>query len=139
MNTKVYKQVHGLAEKLMKAVESEDLSNFTKLYDELAQVCAEHDGTPKDHPVQWEALADFTDDLPKAVDLYAKALIIAQKVDAKDYCCSIGYSMATLLLELDDESAAIDCLQVAKIASDKIEDKQLKAEIHDLLTELLSS
>lgn len=139
MNTKVYKQVHDLAERLMQAAEKEDLTVFTQLYEVLGAVCIEHEGTHKDHPVQWEALADFTDDLALAVTIYEKALMKAEAINAKDYCCSIGYSMATLLLELDELDSAVAALEKAKIASDKIEDKQLKAEIHDLLTELKAS
>jgi hypothetical protein len=42
-------------------------------------------------------------------------------------------------IELDDRKGAIASLEKAKVASSgKIEDKNLKAEIHDLLIELKS-
>jgi hypothetical protein len=139
MNTKIYKQVHTLAKDLLRASEYEDQEGFDKCYVQLQQVCEAHDGTAKDHPVQWETLADFTEDLALAVTLYDKALIKAEAIDSVDFCSSIGYSTATMKLELGDEEGAIACLEKAKIAScGAIEDKNLKAEIHDLLTELKS-
>jgi hypothetical protein len=37
---------------------------------------------------------------------------------------------------LDDKAGAIESLEKAKISCNKISDKELKAEIHDLLEEL---
>jgi hypothetical protein len=137
MNTKIYKQVHTLAKDLLRASEYEDQEGFDACYAQLQQVCAEHENTTKDHPVQWETLADFTEDLALAVTLYDKALVKAEAINSVDFCCSIGYSTATMKIELGDEEGAITCLEKAKITScGDIEDKNLKAEIHDLLTEL---
>jgi hypothetical protein len=41
-------------------------------------------------------------------------------------------------LELDDKAGAIESLERARLACLEIEDKELKREIHDLLTELKS-
>ena len=61
----------------------------------------------------------------------------ATAMNSKDYMSSIAFSMATLQLELGLTDEAIKNLEAAKASSDKIEDKELKAEIHDLLTSLL--
>ena len=131
MNTKLYKQVHMLAGELMKAASKEDRESFTS--------CDENDGTDKDHPVQWETLADFTEDLEEAVALYSKALAKAVIINSKDFMSSIAFSMATLQVELGLKEAAIESLKSAVVSANKIEDKELKAEINELLEELEAS
>lgn len=137
INTKIYKAVYNLSEKLMAAAEKEDQAAFDLLYAELEAVCVEHEETAKDHPEQWETLADFTDDLPRAVVVYQKALDKAIAMNSKDHMSSIAFSMAKLQVELNDKGAAIKNLQAAKISANKIEDKELKEEIDDLLSSLL--
>lgn len=136
MNTKIYKQVHELATSLMDAATNEDRESFEGLYEELKGVCVEYDNTDKDHPVQWETLADFTEDLAEAVALYQKALEKAESINSKDFMSSILFSMATLQSELGDTQSAIEGLKKAQVAANKIEDKDLKSEISDLLGEL---
>lgn len=138
MNTKIYKRVHTLAEDLMSAVQKKDQKRFDLCYKNLQQVCEENENSNKDHPVQWETLADFTDDFELAIKFYDKALIKAEAINSKDFLSSIGFSIATLKIELGDKSSAIEYLEKAKTDCNKIVDKALKAEIHDLLTELKS-
>jgi tetratricopeptide (TPR) repeat protein len=139
MNTKIYKRVHSLAENLMHAAQRKDQTRFDTYYAELKQICDENENSDKDHPVQWETLADFTDDLPLAVSIYEKALLKAEEINSKDFRSSIGYSVATLLVELGNKDSAIEHLEKALISSNKVADKDLKAEIHDLLEELKDS
>jgi hypothetical protein len=54
MNTKIYTQVHSLAEELMAAVQKKDQVRFDKSYQELKQICDDNDNTDKDHPVKCE-------------------------------------------------------------------------------------
>lgn len=136
MNTKVYKQVHTLAKDLLRASEYEDQKSFDQCYEQLQSVCKEHEGSAKDHPVQWETLADFTEDLAGAAVIYEKALVKAEAIESIDFCSSIGYSLASMYVELGDVVGAIVQLEKAKLACADIEDKNLKAEIHDLLTAL---
>lgn len=139
MNTKIYKQVLSLADHLMAAAEADNQKKFDGHYLELRQLCEENANTDKDHPVQWETLADFTDDLDLAVTIYEKALKKAEEINAKDFRSSIGYTMATLKVELGNKTGAIEDLEQAKISCNKIIDKELKADIHDLLEELKNS
>ena len=46
--------------------------------------------------------------------------------------------MAVIQVELGQKEAAITSLQNAKITANKIEDKEFKAEIDELLTKLLA-
>ncbi len=139
MNTKIYKRVLSLTDSLLSAVQQKNQKRFDGFYLELKQLCQEHENTDKDHPVQWETLGDFTDDLPLAITIYQQALKKAEAINSKDFCSSIGYSIAALKVELDDKTGAIEYLEKAKISCNKIVDKELKAEIHDLLEELKRS
>ncbi|WP_076420159.1 Replicative DNA helicase [Colwellia sp. UCD-KL20] len=136
MNTKIYKRVLSLTDDLLAAAQAENQAKFDGHYLALKQLCEEHENTDKDHPVQWETLADFTDDLALAVTIYEQALVKAEAINSKDFRSSISFSIATLKIELGDKTGAIEHLEKAKISCNKIVDKELKAEIHDLLEEL---
>jgi hypothetical protein len=136
MNTKIYKAVHDLAERLMSAAEKDDNANFKKLYSRLEAICTEHDNTDKDHPVQWETLADFTEDLDQAMALYEKALLKATAINSKDFMTSIAFAIANIQLEHGQTQAAIASLRDAKTSANKIEDKAFKDEINQLLASL---
>lgn len=137
MNTKIYKSVHALAEKLMVAANKDDRETFDTLYAELKAICIDNENTDKDHPVQWETLADFTEELEDAVTGYVKALKKSTAINSKDYMSSIAFSMATLQIELGHTDAAMKNLQDAKVSANKIEDEELKVEIDELLKTLV--
>ncbi len=124
---------------LLAAVQQKNQKRFDGFYQELKQLCEDNENTDKDHPVQWETLADFTDDLALAFTIYQHALVKAEAINDKDFRSSIGFSIASLKVELGDEAGAIEDLEKAKISCNKIVDKELKAEIHDLLEKLKNS
>ena len=136
INTKLYKAVYSLSEKLMAAAKKDNIEVFGALYAELNAICFDNENTEKDHPEQWETLADFTEDLKDAVAGYEKALQKAMVINSKDHMSSIAFSMATLQLELGETEAAVKNLQDAKVSANKIADKDLKKEIDDLLETL---
>ncbi|MFQ3250406.1 MAG: plastocyanin [Glaciecola sp.] len=136
INTKIYKAVYSLSEKLMAAAEQENRELFDSLYAELEAICIENENTVKDHPEQWETLADFTEELEDAVVIYEKALVKAKEANSKDHMSSIAFSMAKVKIDLGQTVDAIKNLKEAKISANKIEDNELKAEIDDLLEEL---
>ncbi|WP_341218506.1 tetratricopeptide repeat protein [Neptunomonas phycophila] len=134
LNTKLYKSVHTLAEQLVEAADKADRETFDALYTELKAICIENENTEKDHPVQWETLADFTEEVDDAIANYEKALGKAEAINEKDYMASIAYSIATLQLELGENKKAVKYLEEAKINANKSEDLELKADIDQLLT-----
>ena len=136
MNTKIYTQVHALAEDLMDAVRKKDKVRFDEYYAELKKVCDDNENSEKDHPVQWETLADFTDDFDLAISLYDKALVKAEAMNSKDFRSSVAFAIATLKVELGETDSAIEYLEKAKISSNKIADQDLKDEINSLLEKL---
>lgn len=137
INTKIYKAIYKLAEELLEADRKGDQVAFDAFYAELKAICTDNENTDKDHPEQWETLADFTEDLDEALVIYDKALIKATAMNSKDHMSSIAFSMAVLQIEMGDTEAAINSLQNAKISANKIEDKEFKVEINELLATLL--
>jgi tetratricopeptide (TPR) repeat protein len=138
INTKIYKSVYSLAENLMEADRIGNQQAFDGFYAELQAVCSDNENTDKDHPEQWETLADFTIDYDEALAGYQKALDKAIAINSKDHMSSIAFSMAVLQIELGRTAAALENLQNAKISANKIEDKEFKVEIDELLTKLLA-
>jgi len=138
INTKIYKSIYVLAEKLLEADSKNDQKTFDALYAQLKELCIENEKSDKDHPEQWETLADFTEDLDEALVIYQKALDKAAAINSKDHLASIAFSMAELQIELGQTDAAIKSLQNAKISANKIEDREFKVEINELLTKLLA-
>mgnify|MGYP000606490208 CR=1 FL=1 len=72
-----------------------------------------------------------------ALALYEKAMGKAQGMNAKDHLSSIGLSMARLQAELGQTQSAISSLEAAKVTANKLEDKELKAEIEEVLEQLV--
>jgi len=138
INTKIYKSIYVLAEKLLEADSKNDQKTFDALYAQLKELCIENEKSDKDHPEQWETLADFTEDLDEALVIYQKALDKAAAINSKDHLASIAFSMAELQIELGQTDAAIKSLQNAKISANKIEDREFKVEINELLAKLLA-
>ncbi len=134
INTKIHQSIYVLAEKLLEADSKGDQAEFDALYAELQAVCTDNESNGKDHPEQWETLADFTADLEEALVIYAKALHKATAVNSKDHMASISFSMAELQHELGRQDAAIESLKFAKTCANKIADKAFKTEINALLT-----
>lgn len=138
INTKIYKSIYVLAEKLLEADSKNDQKTFDALYAQLKDLCIENEKSDKDHPEQWETLADFTEDLDEALVIYQKALDKAGAINSKDHLSSIAFSMAELQIELGQTDAAIKNLENAKISANKIEDREFKVEINELLAKLLA-
>lgn len=137
MNTKIYKAVHALSTKLLTAAEKDDDATFIKLFAELKALCYDNQNDKvKNHPVQWETLADFCEDIDEAISYYKIALGYATDINDKDYTSSINYTMATLYKDIGDKKQALVCANEAKIQANKIPDKELKEEIESLITSL---
>lgn len=138
INTKIYKAIYTLAEDLLEADRIGDQVAFDKLYAELQKLCTDNESTDKDHPEQWETLADFTADMDEALIKYEKALAKATAINSKDHMSSIAFSMAVLQLEKGQKDAAIASLQNAKVSANKIEDREFKVEIDEMLASLIT-
>ncbi|RKF19982.1 tetratricopeptide repeat protein [Alginatibacterium sediminis] len=138
-DSNTFQAVQDLASKLMDAAQAENQVAFDGFYLELKAICLENENTNKDHPVQWETLADFTEDYAEAIAGYQKALNKAIAVNSKEYMASIAYSMATMQVELGQSSAAMESLKKAKASASKLSDKVLKREIDTLIETLATN
>ena len=138
INTKIYHSIYVLAEKLLEADSANNKKSFDMLYIQLKELCIENEKGNKDHPEQWETLADFTEDLDEALLIYQKALDKAAAIDSKEHLSSIAFSMAELQSELGQTEAAIKSLQNAKITASKLDDKAFRVEIIKMLAELMA-
>lgn len=142
MNTKLYKQVFSLAGELLDAAENDQHELFEQLYGSLQQLCEQHEHEVNNHPVQWETLADFTEDGTQALSLYQKALSYAQALQATDYIASISYAMALLLRDDNELREQLEpglCLDLAKQAQSyavETDDSELQRETQQLLASL---
>ena len=136
MNTKLYKRVHTLATEMLKAADEDDSQQFNDFYAELKTLCEDNEASDKNHPVQWETLADFTEDVEAALPIYEKALGYAEAIKARDYKASIHYAVAILYRELGDVESALDRAKQADICAAKTEDQELQREIKGLLKAL---
>ncbi|MFT6122395.1 MAG: tetratricopeptide (TPR) repeat protein [Oleiphilaceae bacterium] len=136
LSTRLYKQVHALAEGLLSAAHKEDQDKFEALYGELRVLCEEHENTDKNHPVQWETLADFAEESDDALVLYKKALGFAEAESAYDYIASINYAMAVLLKEIGENDQALIAAENANAQAGNIGDDELKEEIIKLIEAL---
>ncbi|MGK0499761.1 MAG: hypothetical protein ACJAYG_001403 [Oceanicoccus sp.] len=146
MNTKIYKRVHALAIALLTAADEENDSKFGQLYNELTAICEDNEqDSDKNHPVQWETLADFSEDSQQALQLYKKALGYAQDIAANDYIASINYAMALMISEevqavTDEEPEdAFTLTKRADEAAQKTDDIELQREIKTLLKRLIKN
>lgn len=137
MNTNLYKQVHRLAIELLKFDDEGNDTKFQESYTRLKQLCEDNaNDDHKNHPVQWETLADFTEDREEALAIYQQALDCAVKREATDYQASISYSMAQLLNETEQFDAAFEKAQSAKALCEQIDDSELLREVTALNKEL---
>ena len=102
----------------------------------LQKLCATNQDTPKDHPLQWEALADFTEDGDLAMDIYELALASAEKLKLPTFTASVYLAMAQRQQEFEETDKAIEFAKQAEIASASIDDDELKQEIKTFLATL---
>jgi len=132
----IYKKVHRFAIQMMNAVDEENTETFTRLYAELKALCEKHQNTEQDHPAQWEALADFSEDFSEASSYYQLACELAVQQELRDYIASINYSWALMLQQQSDTENAVIHAQTAFDAAKGSPDKALVSDIKQLLTAL---
>jgi len=102
----------------------------------LQVLCATNQGSPKDHPLQWEALADFTEDGEQAMDIYEVALATADKLSLPTFTASAYLAMALRQVEFEDNDQALIFANKANDAAQTIDSEELKTEITEILAEL---
>ncbi|MGB0203692.1 MAG: hypothetical protein ACPF9K_01435 [Neptuniibacter sp.] len=133
MNKVLFNQVEKLAQEMMAAAEADNEEQFYSLYDQLKQLCQEHQGSKKDHPVLWETLGDFSEENDDAIDAYNQAYQLAEQMKDNEYKASIQYALAQRYLEEDRKTEAGDALEKAAKFASFTEDQELQEEIQLLV------
>lgn len=129
-----YNEVHELALSLLNS--QGQTQSYWHLYEKLRVVCENNADSKSDHPFQWETLADFTLDDVAALEIYAKALEIAENLGLKQYSASIQLAMAERYLQLGKPDYALKFAHSANEAAKSTKDLGLRKEISELLLEI---
>ncbi len=108
-------------------------------YQSLIKLCAANENSPKDHPLQWEALADFTNDSEQAIDIYDKGLACAEKLQLVDYRASIYLAMAQRYEEMEELDKASEFAHHANALVEDVENEELITDIKQYLANLPTS
>jgi hypothetical protein len=102
----------------------------------LQVLCATNQDSPKDHPLQWEALADFTEDGEQAMDIYEVALATAEKLALPIFTASAYLAMAQRQVEFEEKEQALVFATKANEVAQTIDNEELKTEVTDFLAKL---
>ena len=138
MKAPLYNEILDICQNIANASTQDDDDARIEACKNLQKLCATSQGTPKDHPLQWEALGDFTEDGELAMDIYEIALACAEKLQLPTFTASIYLAMAQRQQEFEEIEKAIAFANKAEVASKSVDNEELKQEIKVLLTSLLA-
>jgi hypothetical protein len=133
MDSAIYVKVKDIAIAIANASAIDDKKYRWELYQELQEVCLENEDGEKNHPFQWEALADFTDDPKKAIDLYEVAYRVAESKGLKEYSASINLALAERYFEMGNVEKAGEKAYLANDIAKTLSDLELRKEISEFL------
>ncbi|MBU6952452.1 tetratricopeptide repeat protein [Hahella sp. HN01] len=128
-----FDEIHQLAVDIVNASAEGDTKALWSNYQALRKLCENNEFSPRNHPFQWEALADFTCDLNQALKIYRKALRYANEKNLVDYSASITFAMANRLYDDGERDAARELLMEADKLAQSTNDLELRREISALL------
>ena len=113
MKAPLYNEVHILATAIANASAAEDFDAAEELYNVLWDLCLDNENKPSNHPLQWEALGDFSSETDKAIDAYQKGLAAAKAIALPEYEASLLFAMAELNAEESQLEVARKLIQQA--------------------------
>lgn len=131
MKAPLYDEVHSLALDIVNASARDDSEMMESAYEVLNDLCFAHENTENDHPLQWEALGDFSHDFSSAIFAYEKGLVSCDKLNLDEYAASIKFAMAEANLEEKHVSIAKQLAAEAEILANNIEDGELAEAIRE--------
>ena len=136
MKAPLYDEILDICQQIANASAQDDDDARSNACKNLQKLCATNQDSPKDHPLQWEALADFTEDGDLAIDIYGIALASADKLQLPIFTASIYLAMAQRQQEFEDSNKAIEFAKKAEVASQNIDSEELQQEIKAFLAAL---
>lgn len=133
MKPLLYNEVHQLSLDIVNATAIENTKAEWSAYQKLKLLCEKAQGGHQDHPLQWEALADFTTNYEQALKLYNIALETAESLGLDEYSASIKLAIAIRFEEAGKNKQAIEAAHQANTIAASISNKDLKLEISEFL------
>jgi len=136
MKAPLYNDILAICQEIANASATDNDELRLTACKKLQVLCATNQGSPKDHPLQWEALADFTEDGDQAMDIYEVALATAEKLSLPTFTTSAYLAMALRQVEFEENEQALVFANKANDAAQSIESEELKTEVAELLAQL---
>jgi len=136
MKAPLYKDILAICQEIANASNTDNDELRLASCKKLQVLCATNQDSPKDHPLQWEALADFTEDGEQAMDIYEVALATAEKLALPIFTASAYLAMAQRQVEFEEKEQALVFATKANEAVHTVDSEELKTEITELLTQL---
>jgi len=136
MKAPLYNEILEICQSMAEASSNEDEKAGELAHQALQKLCQTNQGTPKDHPLQWEALADFTHDGDQALDIYQLALDCAEKLNLTDSKASVLLAMAQRHDEFEETDKALSFATQAYNLMAEIKNEELKNEVDELFISL---
>jgi len=136
MKAPLYNEILDICQNIANASAKDNDEARTSACKDLQKLCSINQNSPKDHPLQWEALADFTEDGEQAMDIYQIALAIAEQLKLDTFIASAYLAMAQRQQEFEENSKAVEYANLANTAAQNITSEELKQEIQELLSAL---
>tara|TARA_B110000014_G_scaffold208412_1_gene159666 strand:+ start:213 stop:626 length:414 start_codon:yes stop_codon:yes gene_type:complete len=136
MKAPLYNDILTICQTIANASTSDNHDERLVACQSLQKLCATNQNTPKDHPLQWEALGDFTDDGEQAMDIYQIGLATAEKLSLDNFKASIYLAMALRFDEFEEPENTLEYAKKAQESALNITDAELKEEINEFLTSL---
>ena len=133
MKPPLYDSVHQMALDMVSASEVGDTKLKWSIYQDIKALCEHNEGTDQDHPLQWEAFADFTSDDAVAMTLYERALSIALQLNLPEYAASALLAMAERNLDLGNIKIVIALAEKANSLALNSENLDLRKEVNEFL------
>lgn len=133
MDSDIYNEVHRIVCDLVNASAIDDTKTYWKLYHVLEVICESNDSTERDHPFQWETLADFTTDGNTSLTIYGKAFDLAKALNLNEYMASIQLALAERYVELGMHEKAYSFANTANEYAVKTKDFDLRKSVREFL------
>ena len=119
----IYGRVFDLATALTNASEASDKAEYAERLKELRELFEECSRLGKAHPFLTETLADYTEDLPRAIELYRLALAQSSEVSGEPTHTK-HISLAERLIENGHVAAAREHLALGREAARHADDRE---------------
>lgn len=133
MKAPLFEDILTICQAIADASSKSDEQAREAQYQLLIKLCAANENSPKDHPLQWEALADFTNDAEQALDIYQKGLACAEKLDFVDYKASIYLAIAQRNEEIENTDLAREYAEKANELVEELTNDELKTDVKEYL------